>query len=222
LPYGSKPTTNKFVEGAAARIVDNKVYVIDCFRYGGTPSHQAEMMVQANRKIGGEGMIVKQTPGFEGYVTLLRNEMNRKNASLKVQFSYWEDNENYKASQIKQMEPMMKVGRILFARGMTKGQECRKQFVHYGLVEETGILECVQTLADRIPLSQMRANMEEEELEWHRRRREDAMLQSFIAQQGAPMVDEEARRKTQAHLAAMEAASNNVFGLPPMPGGLDG
>ena len=222
LPYGSKPETNRYVEGAAARIVDNKVYVIDCWRYGGTPSHQAEMMVQANRKIGGEGMIVKQTPGYEGFATLLRNEMNRKNASLKLQFAYWESDENYKASGVKQMEPLLKVGRILFARGMTRGADCRKQFVHYGLVEETGILECVQTLADRIPLSQMRANMEEEELEWHRRRREDAMLQSFLAQQGMPVVDEELRRKTAAHLAAMEAASNSRFGMLPLPGGLDG
>ena len=222
LPYGSKPTTNKFCEGAAARIVDGKVYVIDCWRFGGTPSHQAEMMVQAHRKVGGDGMMVLETPGHEGYVVQLRNEANRKNFSVKIHYTYWEENENWRTSQIKQMEPMMKVGRILFARAMTKGQDCRKQFVHFGLIEEDGILQCVQRLADRVPLSQMRANMQEEELEWQRRRREDAMLSSFLAQQGMPTVDEEAKRKTAAHLAAMEAATSQNNFMLPLPGGLDG
>jgi hypothetical protein len=68
----------------------------------------------------------------------------------------------------------------------------------------------------------MRANMEEEELEWQRSRRENAMLSSFMAQQGMPVVDEELRRKVAAHEAAMAAASSSAWGLPPLPGGLDG
>lgn len=220
LPYGSHPSTNKFVEGAAARILDGKVYVVDCWRYGGTPSHQAEMMVQQHKLIGGDGMMVLDTPGYEGMMVQIRNEAAKKNISVRLQLSYWEENDNMRVAGIKQMESLLKVGRVLFARGMTKGQECRKQFVHFGLIEETGLVECVQKLADHVPLSQLRANMDEEELEWQRNRRENGMLLDFLAQQGMPQVDEQLKQKAQAHVQAMEKST--TWSMPGLPGGLDG
>jgi hypothetical protein len=62
--------------------------------------------------------------------------------------------------------------------------------------------------------------MTEEELEWQRRRRDDALISAFLDQQGMNSVDEQARQKADAHLAAMSSVSN--FSLPAMPGGLDG
>lgn len=220
IPYGSKAATSKFVEGAAARIIAGKVYVIDCWRIGGTPSHQAERMIQIQKEIQGDGLMLLSTPGSESFAPHLRNEAARRNLSLRIQWTDWEDNENLRANSIKQLEPMLKVGRVLFSRDMNKGSECKKQFVHFGLVEENGIIECVSKLADMVPISQLRANMEEEELEWQTRRREDAMLNSFLQQQGMPQVDEQAKQKAAAHLKAMQKAT--TWGLPAMPGGLDG
>lgn len=220
IPYGSKAATSKFVEGAAARIIAGKVYVIDCWRIGGTPSHQAERMIQIQKEIQGDGLMLLSTPGSESFAPHLRNEAGRRNLSLRIQWTDWEDNENLRANSIKQLEPMLKVGRVLFSRDMNKGSECKKQFVHFGLVEENGIIECVSKLADMVPISQLRANMEEEELDWQRRRREDAMLNSFLQQQGMPQVDEQAKQKAAAHIKAMQKAT--TWGLPPMPGGLDG
>jgi hypothetical protein len=37
---------------------------------------------------------------------------------------------------------------------------------------------------------------------------------------GMPTVDEQARMKAQAHMAAMSKVQHN--GMPPLPGGLDG
>lgn len=222
LPYGSKPATNKFVEGACGRVLDGRVYIIETWRFGGTPSHIAEMMVQCHKRSGASGLMVLETPGHEGYVVQLRNEAARKNISLRIQYSYWEENESYRSGQIKQMEPLMKVGRLLFQRGMTRGADCRKQFVHFGLIEETGLIECVQKMADHVPLSQLRANMEEDEIEWHRRSWERGMVTEFMEQQGMMQVEEQARRQVEAHVQAVEAATTTSWGMPPLPGGLDG
>lgn len=225
LPFGAKASTSKFAEGVCARIDGGKVYIIDCWRYGGTPSHQAEMIVQCHKRAQADGMMIMGTPGSETSWTLLRNEAAKKNLSLKLNYAEWDDNENYRTARIKQMEPLLKVGRVLFQRVMTKGSELRKQFVHFGLIEETGLIECVARLADRVPLSQLRANMEEEELEWQRRARERSMLADFLGQQGLIMqgqnlVDEQLAQKTMAHVQAIREAG--TWKLPPLPGGLDG
>jgi hypothetical protein len=224
LPYGAKPATNKFAEGVCARVESGKVYVIDCWRYGGTPSHQAEMIVQCHKRAHADGMMVLGTPGSDSAWTLLRNEAAKKNLSLKLHWAEWDDNENWRTHQIKQMEPLLKVGRVLFQRATTKGSELRKQFVHFGLIEETGLIECVARLADRVPLSQMRANMAEEELEWQRRARERGMLSDWLGsvgmREGQTLVDEQLEQKAIAHVAAMNEAGS--WKMPPLPGGLDG
>jgi hypothetical protein len=221
LPYGSKPATSKFLEGAAARILDGKVYVIDCWQIGGTPSHQAERMVQIHKRMQADGMMILNTPGSDGFAPHLRNEAARKNVSIRIRWTDWEDNETLRDDSIKQMEPVLKVGRILFARGMTKGGECKKQFVYFGLIEENGIIECISKLGNLVPRSQMRAAMEDDELEHQRRRSDDASLNWLLDLQGKPIVDEQAKRKTLAHVQAMQKATTYSF-LPKMPGGLDG
>ena len=74
--------------------------------------------------------------------------------------------------------------------------------------------------ADMVPISQMRANMQEEELEYQRRNHENAMIGHFLQQQGMPEANEQLRQKATAHLDAM--AATTTFGMPSLPGGLDG
>lgn len=221
MQYGGKKNMVKYAEGAAAKIVDGKVYVIDCWQTTRTPTGLAEMMVQMQKLHQADGMMILNTPGCEFMRTLITNEAARRNVSVKIQWPYWEEDDHRRDAETKQLEPLMKVGRLMFSTAMTKAGECHKQFVHYGLVEENGIIECVGTLADRVPMSQMRANWQEEEIEAQRRARENAQLNAFMSQQGMPAVDEEARMRTQGHLAAMSKAVN-YRGMPPLPGGLDG
>jgi hypothetical protein len=221
MQYGGKRNMVKFAEGAAAKIMDGKVYIIDCWQTTRTPSGLAEMMVQMQKLHQADAMMILDTPGSEFMNTLVRNEAARKNVSVKVQWPYWEEDDNRRDADIKQMEPLMKVGRVMFSTAMTKAPECQKQFVHYGLVEENGIAECVRQLSKHVGMSQMRANMQEEEIEWQRRTRDNAMLNAFMQQQGMPVVDEKARMQVQAHAAAM-AKMVNYRGMPPLPGGLDG
>jgi hypothetical protein len=221
MQYGGKPGMAKYAEGAAAKIIDGKVYVIDCWQTTRTPSGMAELMVQAQKEHQAEAMMILDTPGSEYIYAHVRNEAARRNVSLRIQRTYWEEEDHRRSAQMRQLEPLMKVGRLLFATGMTKGAECHKQFVHFGLVEETGIIDCVAKFAEHVPMSQLRANMQEEEIEYQRKQRDNAMLTAFLDQQNMPSVDEQGRQKMEAHLQAMQAVST-MGGIPPLPGGLDG
>ena len=215
LPYRDKT----HMEGAAAKVIDGKVYILDCWRGHYVPSRQAEKMVAEHRELQAEGMMLIATPGSFSAAAEIRNEAARRNVSLRLQWVDWEEDDDRRATAIKSLEPLMKVGRLLFSNRMTRAIECQTQFVHYGIVEENGIVECVSKFADLVPMSQLRANMQEEEIEYQRRRREDAQMNSFLLQQGMPEVDEQAKQKVTAHLDAMNRASSWI---PTLPGGLDG
>jgi hypothetical protein len=218
-PYSGKDNMGE-AAGAAARVVDGKVYVIDCWQGNYVPSRLAERIVSTQKQHQADALMLIGTPGSEFLGGHIRNEAARRNVSLRVQWLGWEERDELRANTIKHLEPLMKVGRLMFSSAMTKAQECHKQFVHFGLVKEDGIAECVSKFAELVPLSLMRANMQEEELAYQRRRRDDAMVNSFLQQQNMPQVDELAQQKANAHTQAMSKVSH--WSLPPMPGGLDG
>lgn len=219
VPYGGKANMATYAEGCAARVLDGRVYIIDCWQGTYTPSGLAERMVKAQKKHQAHTMMILETPGSEYMQSHVRNEAARKNVSMRpIQWVHWEENDARRDASIEQLEPLMNVGRLMFSTDMTKAVECRKQFVHFGLVEENGIIECVSKFADLVPMSQIRANMEEEEIEWQTRHRESMIVNQFLKQQGMPQVEEQ-REKVIAHTQAMQRATR--LG-PPLPGGLDG
>lgn len=220
--YGAKGGMEKYLEGATAKVVDGKVYVLGAWQSTRTPSGEAELIVQVQKEFQADGVMLLDVPGSDHMWQQIRNEAARRNVSLRLQRSFWDEDDANRASEIKSLEPLMKVGRLMFSTGMSKASECQKQFCHFGLVEETGIVECVAKFADMVPLSQMRANMEEEELEWNRRQRDDAMMSQVMMQSGMSVVDEQLRRKAEAHMAAMQQAVTYGPSGPPLPGGLDG
>lgn len=224
LPYGGKRNMAKNAEGAAAKIIDGKVYIIDAWITARTPTSLAEFMVQKQKEVGAEGMLILETPGSEFMAAHLRNEAARRNLSMKVQWTWWEENDEIRAAKIKQLEPLMNVGRMMFSTAISRSIDCHRQFVHFGLVPENGIAECVSTFASMVPMSQLRANMQEEEIQHQRRQRDNAAVSHFLDQMNMPGVDEQAQRQANAHLAAMQAAteSGKPAWLPPLPGGLDG
>jgi hypothetical protein len=218
--YGGKPSMAKYSEGAVAKVLDGRIYVLDAWQGTYTPSGEAEKIVFQAKHHEVDGLMIICVPGSEYVMSHVRNEAARKNRSMRMQWLDFDDDDNRRTGEAEQLEPLMKVGRIWFSTGMTKAQECRNQFVHFGLIEQNGIVEAIAKFADLVPMSQMRANMSEEEIEWQRRRRDDALLSSFLGQQGMNVVDENLRQKADATLNAMAAVSN--YNLPSLPGGLDG
>jgi hypothetical protein len=218
--YGGKPSMAKYSEGAAAKIVDGRIYVLDAWQGTYTPSGEAEKIVHQAKVHQVDGLMIVCVPGSEYVMTHVRNEALRRNRSLKMQWVEYEEDDARRVGAMEQLEPLMKVGRVWFSMAISKALECQNQFVHFGLMEENGIVDAISKFADLVPLSQMRANMSEEEIEYQRRRRDDALISAFLDQQGMPSVDELARQKAAAQISAMSQAS--YYGIPPMPGGLDG
>ncbi|MGA9668429.1 MAG: hypothetical protein WBQ94_04430 [Terracidiphilus sp.] len=218
--YGGKKSMARYSEGAVAKVVDGKIYVLDCFQGTYTPSGEAEKIVHQAKVHQADALMLVYVPGTEYLWTHIRNEAARRNRSLKMQWTEFEEDDARRIASMEQLEPMMKVGRVWFSTAMTKAMECQNQFVHFGLMEEQGIVEAVSKFADLVPLSQMRANMSEEEMEWQRRRHESALVNTFLEQQGMNMLDEQLQQKAAAHLDAMSSVSN--FTMPTLPGGHDG
>lgn len=218
--YGGDKRMNKYSEGAVARVVDGRVFILDAYQGQYTASNEAEKIVAQVRIHGCKGVMLIEVPGSDYVWTNVRNELLKRNVSAQIQWIDCEESEALRSASIEQLEPMIKSGRVLFSTAMARAAECRKQFVTFGLVSEDGIAHCISKLSNLIPLSLMRANMAEEELMYMRRRREDALLSQFLAQQGYNEADDLLRQKTAAHLDAM-SRSVTRFG-PPLPGGLDG
>lgn len=218
--YGGDKNMAKYSEGAMACIADGRIYVLDAYQGQYTASGEAEKIAAAVRQHGAKGLLLIDIPGSEYVWTNVRNEFLKRNISCKVQWLVFEEKESERMGAIEQLEPMMKSGRVLFSTGMQRAAECRKQFLHMGLVEQNGIAHSIAKFAQLVPLSLMRANMQEEELSYMRKRRDDALLAQFLEQQGFNQADDMGRMKAAATLHAMSNTLTRIG--PPLPGNLDG
>lgn len=218
--YGGNKRMAKYSEGVCARVIDGRIFVLDAWQGTYTPSGEAEKIVAQCREHQADGLMLIYVPGTEYVYSHVRNEALRRNVSVKVQWLDFEDDDARRTAAMEQLEPMINSGRLQFSTAMGKAKECRNQFVHFGLVEENGIIECVSKFADMVPISLMRASMAEDEMQYMRNRRDDALLSQFMDQQGMNQFDETERQRTAATLDAMSKTMNNF--MPPLPGGLDG
>jgi hypothetical protein len=218
--YGGEKHMAKYSEGAMARVVDGRVYILDAYQGQYTASGEAEKIALAVKQHGADGLMLIDIPGSDYVWANVRNEFLRRNISAKIQWVEFEASAAARIGTIEQLEPMIKSGRILFSTAMQRAAECRKQFVHFGLVEEDGIANCVAKFGQLVPLSLMRANMAEQEIGFMRKRRDDALLAQFLSQQGFDQADDMMQRKADATLYAMSKTLTRLG--PPLPGGLDG
>jgi hypothetical protein len=219
--YTGNKAMSKYAEGACGRfIADGKIIIVDAWQGQYTASGEAEKLVRECREHEVDQLLLIEVPGAEHIMANVRNEALRRNRSIRMNWIWWEENDARRVAEIESLDPMMKVGRLLFSSAMGKFHECRNQFVYFGLVEQNGIADCIAQLAGRIPESVWRANMEDEEIEAQRRRANDLQLSHVLSIQGQNMLDEEARQKEAAHAAAMSQVVNQWY--PPLPGGLDG
>lgn len=221
LPFGGKKFTVDYAEGACARIVKDKVYIVDSWRGIYSPSGLAERIVKWMKQYEAEALLMEAFPGTEYMAAHIRNEGQRKNLSVRIQWLEYEEDDNRRAARIEHCEPMIKAGRLMFSNGCKADQNMRKQFIHYGLVVENGIADCVSRLAERIPLSVLRSQISEHEIEEQNRVREQAQWNEIFRMRGMPVVQESIEQQNQAR-ATILALDRANGGLPSLPGGLDG
>lgn len=218
--YSGKKDMERYCEGVAGRVVNDKIYILDAWQGVYAPTSFAKKIVDEHRRWQSDGVIIINTPGSDHVQTHVRNEAARRNTSLRFMWGDYVDDDVDRFATMENLEPLLKVGRVLFSSTMRRQIECEEQFVLFGQTRENGIIECISRLADRIPLSSLRANMEEEELEHYRRSRDNAFIQQHLNMQGMPTVDEELQAKAKAQIQAMQETT--TYRMPPLPGGLDG
>lgn len=221
LPYGGKDYMAGIAEGAAARVLDGKVYVLDAWYGTYTPSRLAEKIVREAKTHQAQMVMLEDFPGTEYMESHIRNEAARKNVSLRMQWMEFEEDDNRRFERIKQLEPQARAGRVLISTGSGKAAELRRQLCNFGLVRENGIVDAISRLAAKVPVSLMRQEIEDDEAEMLLRRRQE-MAYHFIYGAGEGLAELESRKRQQqdAHAAAMQAVDN--IGMTDILGGLDG
>jgi hypothetical protein len=221
LPYGD----NEFAEGAAAHVFGGKVYVIDTWNGIYTPTRLVEKIVKMCKRHQTAKITIEASPGAEYIEAQLKNESYRRNHPIRVIWAEFDD-DNTRRERMRQLEPVMRGGRLLVSTELSKAQETRRQFLRFSMVRENGIVDAISRLSARIPASVMREEIEEEEMEYQRYNRQNIMAQMAYGaaaesiQGGMEEANEKERLMREASGYAWEKA--NSWGLPPMPGGLDG
>jgi hypothetical protein len=221
LPYGGKPYMVDQAEGAAARIVGGKVFVLDTWQRSYAPSGLGEKIVKTLKLHEPDALIIEEMPGSEYMGSIIRTEMLRRNVSTRVEWVPFEEDDHVRAQAILNLEPVMKAGRLLMSQGMTNMKECHRQFTRFGMIGQNGIIDAIRRIAENSHISLIRAQMTEEEILWQQQLREEQQWNQIFEQQGVPLIDEQAKQIAQASMMAMESAVTSN-GLPPLPGGLDG
>jgi hypothetical protein len=221
-PYGGKPVMAVYDEGAMVRVVNGKLYVLDAWKGIYSPTARATKIVQAMKEHEADALVIEAAPGTEFIGADLRNEGLRQNRSVRVQWVPFEEDDHVRLGRMKKAEPLMKAGMLLFSTRMKHLADCRKQFINFGLLQENGIVDCISRATDLVPSSLWRAEMTEEELEYQRRKREDAQWNQIFGQMGINAVNEELRRQALATMMALESVKTAAGGVAPLPGGLDG
>lgn len=221
LPYGGKDYMAKHAEGAAARIFGGRVYILDAWQGVYTPSGLAEKIMRECKRHEATTLIMEALPGTEYLDVHIRNEAVRRNVSVRTQWLEYDEDDNIRTARIKQLEPQMQQGRISISTAIGKGAEIRRQFIHFLLVQENGIIDAISRLASRLPMNILRQEIADEEAELYRRRREDAMHNMIFGQGGLMAMDEQKRREQAARASSYAMARTNELGLPEFFG-LDG
>ena len=220
LPYGGKEYMKR-AEGAAARVCDGKVYIIDAWSGIYTPSRLAEKIVRECKRHQTGDVILEDLPGIHYMESTIRNESLRKNLGIRIQWMDFEEDDNLRFDRIRNMEPQARAGRILVSTATGAASELRKQLLNFGLVPENGIVDCMSRLASKVPVSLMRKEIEDEEAELAQQRRYSVAHQFIFGQQeGMSAAEEKRNMEWAAQQAAMQSIDN--MGLTDILGGLDG
>lgn len=216
FPFGGKEFM-KYAEGAAARIVNGRLYIVDAWQGTYTPTGLAEKVVK-ECKVHQTGLVsAEDSPGSRYLEAHIKNESYKRNVSIRLNWLPFEDDDHTRFTRIEQLEPMMRSGRLSISTATGKAAELKRQFIHFGLILENGIIDCISRLSVKIPASLLRTEIDEEELEAQRKRRMNLESAMVFGAAGQQAMEEQVRMQSLA-----SAMPRNSYGLPDVLGGLDG
>lgn len=220
LPYQGKDYMKR-AEGAAVRVWDGRIYVIDAWAGTYTPSRLAEKIVREAKRHQTGMVMLESLPGTQYMEAEIRNEAIRRNQSLFIQWLEFQEDDTDRKARIEQLEPQTKAGRVLVSTSTGQAAELRKQLLNFGLVPENGIVDCISRLAAKVPVSVLRQEIEDEERERQLERHQSLLWKHVYAQMGG-MQELQSRQQQEAAAAAAAWDKVNTYGLTDILGGLEG
>jgi hypothetical protein len=216
LPYAGKEFMRTYAEGVAVRYLSGRVVVVDAWRGNYIPTELAQRIVQTAKRHGTGKLTIERTPGSEYVVPHIYNEALRQNWSIRIEQPEFEQNDAQRDTRCKNLQPRAKSGRLQISTDAGQQQQLREQFVHFGLVPENGLIDCISRLALKIPASVMNREISDEQLEIHRIQQGTERWNAVYGQGGAPAAEGVILTQQNAN------KPKNSYGLRPMMGGLDG
>ena len=216
LPYAGKEYMKTHAEGVAVRYFGGRVVVIDAWRGNYIPTELAERIIETAKRHGTGKITIERTPGSEYILPHIYNEALAKNWSVRIDQPEFEEDDARRETRCKNLQPRAKSGRLQISDEAGQQQQLREQFVHFGLVQENGLIDCISRLANKIPASVMNREISDEQKEIHRIQQGGEHWAMVYGQGGATVAENAILSQPQA------TKPRNSYGLRPMMGGLDG
>lgn len=218
FPFAGKDFM-KYAEGVVMRISHGHAYQLDAWQGNYTPTGLAEKVVKECQRHQVWKVTGEDSPGARYLESHIKNESYKKNVSIQVDWTPFEDDDNERFMRIEQLEPMMRSGRLSLSTGSGKASEIKRQFIHFRLIQENGIIDSISRLALKLPVSLLRTELDEEEMEAQRKRRRQLESDMVFGSAGVAAMEEQQRQQRMMNALS---ANRNSYGLPDCLGGLDG
>jgi hypothetical protein len=214
LQCDAKPYMARYAEGAAVLYAGSRVYVVDSWRGVYTPTELCERIVRGCKKAQCGDVVIENTPGSESMIPHIYNEATRQNWSLRIERPEFEMDDAIRSGRMKNLQPMMRAGRLWFSTWSGQSDELQNQFTNFGMVESNGLVDVISRLALRIPIATFKGHVSEEDRVMHQVAKDNAWYSRIYGEGGAAEVE--------AAIEAPEPVQARSYGLRPMLGGLNG
>lgn len=216
LQCDAKPWMARYAEGVAVLYAGARVYVIDAWRGVYTPTELCERIVRGCKKNQCGDLVIENTPGSESMIPHIYNEATHQNWSVRIERPEFEMDDAVRSGRMKNLQPMMRAGRLWLSTWSGQGEELQNQFTNFGMIDSNGLVDCISRLALRIPISTFKGHVSAEDREMYKIAKENAWYGMIYGEGGAAEVEQAIETHRE------EPPARNSYGLRPMLGGLNG
>lgn len=216
LQSDAKDYMKQYAEGVAVLYVGARVYVVDAWRGAYTPTELCERIIKGCKRNQCGDVTIEQTPGSESMIPHIQNEATRQNWSVRIERPEFQNDDAERIGRMKNLQPMMKAGRLWISTWAGQGEQLRSQFTHFGQISQNGLIDAISRLALRIPASTFQGHVTDEQRAMHKAAKDAGWYDRIYGEGGAAEVEESIATHTPSQ------QFKNSYGLRPMLGGLDG
>ena len=141
------------VAGMVGLLENGRMYIVDLVRGSYAPSTLARKVVLLAKKHGCHQVLIEETPGAHHYEPAIRNEALAEGWKVAIRWAEFDEDDQVRALRVKNCEPLLQGGRLLFAKSVPHLKELHRQLYNYGLVEENELPDALARVCEALPSS---------------------------------------------------------------------